>query len=388
MIDIDQHDTPFSVGYYSVGQRKYADKISALIEGTRSNIHPEWNFHRDVFDKYSWSNRSYLPIKELYRQRALSLREKYDHLTLYYSGGSDSYTVLRSFLDNNIRLDEVYVRWAVKSLAKLPVDAVNKDASNMLSEWELVIKPDLKYLAIHHPDIKITVDDFSDEIIPTLTSLTEHDIHNMGVDYLGIGAFVRLKKSSQNHLRALSQGKTSAAIIALDKPRLIKKDNRAYIYFLDIVANMMGSHRNKHVEAFYWSPDCPDLIREQGHLLFDFFRNRPELQYLIDFKTSGEPANKHLYDKITRSLIYPDWNPDKFQANKPVNGPWYLEFDNWIKSRPEDGRWLTERWQGMLNNFITGIDPKYLSYKNNRAEGFVGFISPFYEIGNFNNLEI
>jgi hypothetical protein len=387
MIDIDHHDNPFSVGYYSVGERRYADKIAALIDGTRSNIHPEWNFHREVFDKYPWSKRCRTPLKELYRRRALFLREKYDYLTLYYSGGSDSYTILKTFLDNNIKLDEVYVRWAVKDIEKLPVNATNKHASNVISEWELTIKPDLKYLSTYHPEIKITVDDFSDEIVPTLSSLTEDNLAQMGVDFLGIGALVRLKKASQAHIDYLYKGKTACAIIGLDKPRLVKKQNKVYMYFLDIVANQWGSHRNKHVEAFYWSPDCPDLIREQSHLLFDFFKTRPNLHTLIDIESWGDTEKKSLYDKITRSIVYPDWNPKKFQADKPVNGCWYIEIDDWIKARPNDGAWLTARWQHFLNNVVTGIDKKYLSYRNNRAEGFVGFISPFYELGSFENLE-
>jgi len=40
-------------------------------------------------------------------------------------------------------------------------------------------------------------------------------------------------------------------------------------------------------------------------------------------------------------------------------------------------------WRYQLNNLLTGIDQKYITYRNNRADGFVGFISPFYQIGNF-----
>ena len=42
------------LGYYQVGEVKHVGKISALIDGTARNIHPEWNFNNEVFDHYDW----------------------------------------------------------------------------------------------------------------------------------------------------------------------------------------------------------------------------------------------------------------------------------------------------------------------------------------------
>ena len=48
-------------------------------------------------------------IEELRKQRAQQLRDKYDYLVLYYSGGSDSQTVMNSFVNNNIDLDQIVI---------------------------------------------------------------------------------------------------------------------------------------------------------------------------------------------------------------------------------------------------------------------------------------
>ena len=381
MIDIDVHDDPFSLGYYSVGSKKYADKILALLDGARSNSHVEWNFHRDVFDTFDWKKRSHVPIRELYRRRAQFLREKYDYLTLHYSGGSDSNTALRAFIDNNIKLDEIYVMWAVKALEKRPVDKNDLSASNVTTEWELAIKPSLEWLAKYHPEIKIMVRDFSDDIVPVVSNLSEKDIYLMGGDFMGVGAVTKLRQGSQTHVEMLSRGKTAASILGMDKPRIVKIKNQVYLYFLDIMTNGSTSHRNKHCEAFYWSPDCPELIREQAHLLLDFFRARPDLQHIIDTTHSGHYRDKQLYDQIVKSVCYPDWDMNIWQSNKCLNGSFYVENDDWIKQRPDDGAWITNRWQGWINEIITAVDKRYLAVRNNRIEGFVGMISPYYEIG-------
>lgn len=383
---IDHHDNMFSMGYYQVGNRKYADKLDALVAGSSSNIHPEWNFHRAVFDLYDWKGRSYKPLRQLYKERAQQLRDKYDYLTLNYSGGSDSYTVLRAFLDNHIQLDEVNVRWAVKATRGIYTpDATNPETWYILSEWDLAIKPDLEYLAQHHPEIKITVEDFSDKIEPVLSSISEKTVENCGTDWLGLGAFLRLG-APEMHIRTLEKGRGSAVILGIDKPRVIKRNGQAYIYFLDIITNFGGSHKDKNIEAFYWTPDFPDIIREQGHVILDYFKLHPELHDFIQFEAFADYDKKQVYDQITRGLVYPDWNPQKFQAKKAAS-VFHIEIDTWLHARYQNTG-LLNGWRFQLNNLLTGIDKKYITYRNNRADGFVGFISPFYQIGYFDNEQV
>ena len=45
--------------------------------------------------------------EELLRQRALQIRQHYDYVRLWYSGGADSHTVLLTYLKNKIPLDEI-----------------------------------------------------------------------------------------------------------------------------------------------------------------------------------------------------------------------------------------------------------------------------------------
>jgi hypothetical protein len=69
-----------------------------------------WHFHDDLFSAIDVSSLGKLSLKELYRQRALQLRDEYDYLILNYSGGSDSGYILKTFVENGIKLDQVRVK--------------------------------------------------------------------------------------------------------------------------------------------------------------------------------------------------------------------------------------------------------------------------------------
>jgi len=62
-----------------------------------------------VFENIDWTKEPTKSLKQLYKERAQQIRDMYDYLILYFSGGSDSITVLNTFLDNDIPLDEVVI---------------------------------------------------------------------------------------------------------------------------------------------------------------------------------------------------------------------------------------------------------------------------------------
>ena len=77
-------DTNEKLGYYQVGAQKYYSKPLALIEGTKQNIHPEWRFNHSILGNYNWQIEPTADLRELYRQRAQQLRDKYDYLKLEF----------------------------------------------------------------------------------------------------------------------------------------------------------------------------------------------------------------------------------------------------------------------------------------------------------------
>ena len=142
------------LGYYSVGDKILINKADALIEATSSKNNVHWNFNDEIFSFIDWTIPIDVSLNELYRQRAQQLRDKYDYLSLYYSGGVDSTNVLHAFIDNNILLDEI-VMYRPKLLDTF-TNRIDRSNNNVFSEIEFAAIPHLKkYIKDPRTNIRI-----------------------------------------------------------------------------------------------------------------------------------------------------------------------------------------------------------------------------------------
>jgi hypothetical protein len=108
MIKLEQNP---KLGYYTVGDKVFYSKSQVLTESTKNGQYPHWHFNHDTFRSIDTTMEPNVDIRLLYKMRAIQLREKYDYLRLEFSGGSDSATVLMSFINNGIHLDEIVCRY-------------------------------------------------------------------------------------------------------------------------------------------------------------------------------------------------------------------------------------------------------------------------------------
>ena len=115
-------------GIYSCNDKFFHNKIDAIFEANASGKWVEWDYHDSIFSKYQWSSDPAAELDELYRQRALQLREAYDHLVLFYSGGVDSWYILNAFIKHNISLDEIYMYGPFEAEEKM-YDSLGLDRS-------------------------------------------------------------------------------------------------------------------------------------------------------------------------------------------------------------------------------------------------------------------
>lgn len=372
--------TDNSVNYYTVGSKKFYSKTLALIEATRTNIFPNWHFGNGIFDTVDW-NMPVADITEVYQKRARQLREKYDYLVLCFSGGSDSTTVLHSFLSQNILIDEILVRWPLKGTQNLYKPGTSLNPENILSEWDFSIKPKLDYIRQYFPKIKITIEDWSETLDRDILEEEWFSIN----DHMNPGVFRKYGGLSASHeeIAMIDKGKKTAVMWGVDKPQLAYKDNNIYFYFIDKLANFafINGTANRNVELFYWTPDCPELVVTQARLVYEYFIKNPKMISLIDWNTR-RTNNKTLYNDIIRRIVYPNWDLNTFQAGKPELNT-KCEYDGWMFTALRTHRYL-DSWQSNLKSIRNTVNEKYFHYaKNGEFDGWVGFISPFYKIGPF-----
>lgn len=370
------------LGYYRVGEKTIYGKVEALIEATKANVFPEWQFNRAVFDTVKWTEEPATNLKELYRLRALQLREKYDWIRVEASGGGDSTTAIFSFLLNGIHLDEVVFRYPKTGEKNVHNDPYNTKAENTLSEWEFAAKPLLQWIADKFPSVKITVHDYSENMLEG-----EHDetwVYKTK-DYFQPGhCFKHDNIGLIDHRKDADAGKSICVLYGIDKPKMCIKDQKWYLYFMDLQANHSNSvvyeYNNITNEYFYWTPDMPEIVHKQAHIIKTWFSmpQNKHLQYLVRWPNHSI-AHRTAYEQMVKPLIYPDYDPATFQTSKPTNS-FYNEMDHWFYTNFKETR-AFQVWQSGLQLLVDNIDPKYFNNEMGRPVGFVGFLSPFYCLG-------
>lgn len=337
-----------SKGYYIVGDRAFYLKYDAMVHSTSTHLPIQWNFNYATFAKHAALPRRYTPILDLYKRRAQQLRDTYDYVILAYSGGADSQTILDAFLDNNIKLDEIWVDHQADMLEKSNyVLSTDTSAINLPSEWFLVIKPKLDELHRTHPSIKIHV---SDACSSLMFDDNPAEIADAALNLGYTASYHGLKRWRYvaNYARK-QQDRYKSVCVLMGMEKCIPHLNDQMQYgFMFTDAPLF--FKSELLEYFYWSPDMPELVVEQAQQVWDYLKvNRVLLTDILTHK-SQSPATwfldrKTSFDSVVKRVTYPNWNQSTHQVDKQTifngeGGGYYTEF---FRSEPFYDKWLSNR---------------------------------------------
>jgi hypothetical protein len=373
-------------GFYQAGNYRSYSKLEAVYEGERSGNTATWHFNNDIFGAIDWTQEPSTDIAELYRQHAQLLRERYDYLVLWYSGGADSENILKTFVNNNIRLDEVvsYVNY----------DATGDKYNFLNGEIYNVAIPRIQQVKdshqpwLHHRLIdlaQLTMNAFGQ-------SDTKFDwIFKMN-NYFNPNAFSRqnIKQQIPDWMSRIERGERVGFIHGIDKPRVTGLGDDFYFRFVDMVDTAVtpemqrSNHEWEHDELFYWSPDAPLIPVKQAHIIKRFLKQATPDTPGITTQHVGiifVTINGKIYQlqlAALHQLIYPGWTPVLFQVKPPST--FFTPRDTWFFKLPDTDTakysWqvgLEQLWRFMPNNWKT--DPQ------NMLKGFKRLTSPPYYLG-------
>jgi hypothetical protein len=296
-------------------------------------------------------------------QRAKQLRDTYGYLILLYSGGSDSHEMLHTFLDNNIPIDEIQTLYPAQLVGNYLEDNIVKpeDPLGLVAEYEYRAKPMFKWLAQHHPKIKLRVIDSSSMLIHATDNWLTDTLNSSWLHtwYPSQFAAAVLDTATNNQ----SDKRKTCMIWANNKPVIgITEDYQVTNCFNDnsrptsAWLDSSGSKRNLHFEDFYWSIDAPLIPIKQSHLCLK------KLQQEIDNKNvktilAIKNNNIRYRDEWIKGVIYPHWNYGFFQGIKNSKNS---GFDNWDRNlylflpkikniNQEKLRFLNDRYKRIQN---------------------------------------
>jgi len=405
------------IGHYSVNNKIYANKLDAILNAMPNKDDVKWHFFDEQLSKANWTVEPAQTLDELYAYRAKQIREKYDYIIVFCSGGADSTNVIKTFINNNIRVNEIMALAPKSGLKNWNFNKSNIDESNTISETEFALFPLLKDISRSNPEIKITVNDFFEDIIK---------YNDVDWTYQACGNIVTVLTSHFTnvnkfpHIRALlDAGKKIGLIYGTDKPIFrISDSGGLFIVLADSGINYLNmpehrEHENLDRVLFYWTADLPEIMIKQGHVIkkmielpfyqhFKNYFNDSDKVYTLEsfenflnekhnketvlnsfiskkiLQTSLAYNNKSLYQRTIVPWIYPStYNPNLFQCQKvDANAGFFTSDQAWLHILHKGSR-ISDMVTSGVKSLYNLIHPKYL---NGNGTGFLTYIKS-YKIG-------
>lgn len=317
-------------GFYTVGNSFVTySKLEAIEQAQIQNKSVKWNFNEHVFAQLDWTKEPTQTLDQLYAQRAHQLREKYDYIVLWYSGGADSTNILNTFVKNRIYLDEI-AQFHSYDGEKSWDTYMNAEAKNVsIPNTQALINNDPLYKNCKHRMVDLT---------NLITDLYSHDNNQFDFIYkankvLSPNQLSRtyLREKIADYANIIQSGKSLCFIWGLEKPGISTVDNRYCMYFYDMVDHGIGVRTQQlnrdweHDELFYWSPDAGQLLIKQGHVIMNYLK-KTTINDVVEPWFSTSP-NRFGYYEINNvryyltmhgvhRLIYSDWDHTTFTVGK------------------------------------------------------------------------
>jgi len=237
--------TPNKDIYWLSNGKKFYHKLDAW-DHTDCLIEPTFYHFDKEYDAYDWNIEPSESFNTLCKYRAEQLRDQYDYLRFWYSGGSDSHTALLAFVENNVHIDEIVV-WRMS-----PSD--NFEGGGNAESNEIAL-PYIKQLDLSKT--KITILDlgeayyqwfYNHENWTRLTTNYEFRPNNLNTIY--------------EWNNDLFRDDTFCDIIGGEKPK-INIDENSTMFWDSNRDYQLGSY---FVEDFFITPNLIDLHCKQSHL--------------------------------------------------------------------------------------------------------------------------
>ena len=310
-------------GVYRVGDFEFHSKLEALEMHKHTGTHPHWDFNEAMYSSYDWTIEPSENISELYRRRAQQLRDKYDYIVLWFSGGADSTTVLNSFVDNDIELDEVasYIDYDATGDRGGLLNAEIVDVAVPYANKIIERCPWMKHRLVDHS--QFTVDYFAD------TKNKFDWIYNKNMFFTpNSGWRTSIGTKIKEWRNIIDSGKKLCLLWGHEKPRMHYENKRWSFRFIDLIDNgptvdSFAGRDPYDTELFYWSPDLPEIVIKQAHLIKNYLsqQNVKDLPFVgtdvSDLAYTIVDGKKYwLSNHGVHSLIYPNWNCNTFQLPK------------------------------------------------------------------------
>lgn len=371
------------LGYYLVGWRKFYNKTQALMYANENSFEVRWIFNDEIFSIIDWSIPIETPLMEIYKKRALQLREQYDYLVLYYSGGADSTMALHAFIDNDIILDEIIM--TIPEITRPTLNDTDYSNKNYFGEIKYAAEAHLQ--KVHHklhPSTKITFKDYSKTGLKLLENDNWFEDSPLCLSTSITGILRQITQEYDgHHIKIHDTGKTVGYILGVDKPLVYFDGTDYFCYFMDtstyhysapVDFNIKSKDiNNVRTEFFYWTPDMPEILIKQCQEIKKNCERNPWAKFM-----ASQALKRHIseYRDILHPVIYPDYVCEKFQTEKPTTSL-IRPMDDWFWQTANDR--IKNNYLNTISYLKSQTNAKHM-IKNDINYGISAHISKFYKL--------
>lgn len=327
--------SPDKFGFYRVGERTTYSKFEALEWSSATDMPVEWDFNDKVFSKIDWKKEPDTDLWEMYKQRARQIRDAYDYVVLWYSGGSDSHNILMAWLDAGLKIDEIATTWNY--------EVTGRRYNHYNAEITRVVLPDIKKLKDAGYDFKFRLVDISQFCVDLFDSWKTEFEYNVNFHFSPNNPAKHLFRDKiDDYKNIIESGKKLCFVWGKEKPVLLPFKNKHYFFFTDNIDNCVGPyiqrnyHRGWYDELFYWTPDFPEIPVKQSHVLNNFIKNSTDTSLFEPieegkFQPNGTSflLNMHFTNLNVKNILYPKWSNDIFCNGKTASFT-YSSRDLWF----------------------------------------------------------
>jgi hypothetical protein len=319
-------------GYFSVGKQNLYSKLDAINLSISTGEKVQWHYNDEVFSKQDWTVEPEKDIRTMYCERAQAIRDQFDYVVVMFSGGSDSTTVLDSFIDNNIPVDEIFMHQWIKYQPE-GVD------SYMNTEITYSALPYLKRKLPTAWNTNIRLYDPSDY---ALACLNDRDFvescwrgMNNTQNLQMISLHHNLHRRFPEYVKLINEGKRVVFVWGEAKPhiRYDLEKNKHYFCFEDHYAHEPQPRDQEQNdpfcqhEQFFDDPSYPEIKVKQAHLVLNVLKQIKHRTDIFIARTNADnnPTHTDNYRTICAETyhnnqyyfldrnafncaIYPDWN--------------------------------------------------------------------------------
>lgn len=288
------YDTSKNI-YWTVGDEIFYNRLAALELSLKTDQEIKFYMFEDAFDACDWTKEPEESWEELLKQRAHQLRDTQEYIRLWYSGGTDSHTMLLAFLSNGIHIDEIVMR------RDSPLDNFEDEQDIEINDSAI---PFIDSIKNRIPNTKITILDFGSR---------EYSMLYKHAKQYGHDAISPKPLMIQEIRKVMPAGYTVdenikyCELYGVDKPKLDVENGRFCSLSHDGTF-AFESAGNQDGEYFFITPDMPKLHIKQSHMAMNYIKKHHPEYKDIGMKALNEQYYNHK-EFINNSCRYPLWKP-------------------------------------------------------------------------------